>query len=300
VTQLPQFVIIGAHKSASTALADTLRQHTQVYMPAGETHHFRDPEYRSSRLGDLALLFGDSHPAKRRGIKCPDYLGQEPCAQRIASDLGLVDIIAVLRNPIDGALSNYYWRMRWGQLPVTPPEVGLRKVLQGRYVGVPKIQEILEYGRYANHWERYLRIFGPERILILLDSDLRRDPVAAQARCYSFLGLDSGFRPRLDRKSGNEGVYPIPRIRLLRAVNRFVYDNGDPLTGTLRRPKRVDQVLFLGMVVQADRYVMRPVVGNEKPVIDPGLRRKLRDFYEADIRGLEKLIDRDLTAWLEG
>jgi hypothetical protein len=41
--RFPDFVIIGAAKSASTWLHLALRQHPAVYMPGHETRFFEDP-----------------------------------------------------------------------------------------------------------------------------------------------------------------------------------------------------------------------------------------------------------------
>jgi hypothetical protein len=297
---LPDFVVIGAQKSASTALAESLRQHPDVFMPRGETHYFRDPEYAWATPEDLRRPFAGSMRASRRGIKCPDYLGQEDCADRIAAELGLVDIIVVLRNPVDRAISHYFWLMRWGQLPVESVDVGMARVLRGEYRGARYADEILDYGLYGKHLERYVKTYGEERVLVLLDSDLRAGGRSGRSRVYRFLGVDDQFEPSVARRGRNEGVYPLPRLRFLRLRNRFVYDNGNPMTGTMRRPRRADQALLNASVVLADRYLLAPVLGNAKPVLPPQVREALVNFYAEDIRRTERLIGRDLSAWLEG
>jgi hypothetical protein len=294
---LPDFVIVGAQKSASTALAENLRQHPAIFMPPGETHHFRDPEWATAAPDDVARLFDGSEGVKRRGIKCPDYLGQEACAHRLVSELGPVDIIAVLRDPVERAVSNYYWLVRWGQLPVESADHGLRKLLAGEYAGVRQAGEILEYGLYGKHLERYLQIFGEERLVVLLDSDMRHDPQRARAMVFRHLGVDEGFEPRIARRGRNEGVYSLKRLRFLRIRNRFVYDNGDPMTGKLGRPTHLWQALPNAAVVLADRYLLAPFLGNDKPPLDPDLRRLLRQYYAKDVERTESLIGRNLSAW---
>lgn len=295
---LPDFVIIGAQKSGSTVLAENLRQHPEVFMPAGETHYFKDPEYQTADPQALADLFDSSKAVRRRGIKCPDYLGQEPCAHRIASELGLVDIIAVLRDPALRAVSNYYWWMRWGQLPVEPVDIGMRRVLAGEYSAIRQVDEILEFGRYGKHLQRYLDIYGQDRLLVLLDEDLRADAQGARARVYRFLAVDEDFEPRITRRNRNEGVYPLGRLRFLRMRNRFVYDNGDPMTGKMRRPTRPLQALPNAAVVLADQYLVKPFLGNDRPPLSPQLERALREYFAEDVKKTESLIDRDLSAWL--
>jgi hypothetical protein len=293
----PDFAVVGAQKSASTALAESLRQHPDIFMPAGETHYFRDPEYATAVPGDLQRLFVGTGDVKRRGFKCPELLGQEPCAQRLASELGDVDIIAVLRNPVDRALSHYSWLVRWGQLPVEPVDEGLRKLLRGEFRGIRQADEILEFGLYGKHLERYLSVFGQDRLVVLLDSDLRRNPQDARAQVYGHLGVDEQFEPRIPRSSRNEGVYPLRRLRFLRLRNRFVFDNGDPMTGTLRRPTRPLQALPNAAIVLADRYLLAPLLGNERPPLSADVRDRLVTFYAKDVEKTEALIGRSLSEW---
>jgi hypothetical protein len=297
VSLQPDFVIVGAQKSGSTVLAENLRQHPEIFMPAGETQYFKDPEFQTAEPEDLHRLFAGSEGVRRRGIKCPDYLGQEPCARRIASQLGLVDIIAVLRDPVSRAVSNYYWWMRWGALPVEPVDVGLARVLDGEYAGIRQADEILEFGLYGKHLERYLEIYGEERVLVLLDEDLRTDGEAARRRVYGFLGVDAEFQPSIGRRSRNEGVYPLSRLTFLRLRNRFVYDNGDPMTGTMKRPNWPRQALLNAAIVLADRYVLAPIFGNDRPPLDPAVREQLVAFYAKEIEKTEAMIGRDLSEW---
>jgi hypothetical protein len=51
-------------------------------------------------------------------------------------------------------------------------------------------------------------------------------------------------------------------------------------------------------VVLADRYLLAPVFGNDRPRLDPELERLLRNFYAEDIERTEALIHRDLSAWV--
>ncbi len=196
-------------------------------------------------------------------------------------------------------MSNYYWLMRWGQLPVEPVDEGLGRLLRGEFRDIRRADEILEYGLYGKHLERYLKVFGEDRLVVLLDSDLRRDAGAVRSQVYRHLGVDEEFEPRIARRSRNEGVYPLGRLRFLRLRNRFVYDNRDPMTGTLRRPTRPLQALPNAAVVLADRYLLAPFLGNDKPPLDPGIRSRLREFYAEDVEKTEALIGRDLSGWKE-
>jgi hypothetical protein len=44
-------------------------------------------------------------------------------------------------------------------------------------------------GRYVEPLRDYLRVFGRERVLVMLHEDLRDDPDGVWRRCCSFLGI---------------------------------------------------------------------------------------------------------------
>jgi hypothetical protein len=173
----------------------------------------------------------------------------------------------------------------------------MRKLLRGEFQGVRYADDVLEYGLYGKHLQRYASVFGDGRLVVLLDSDLRRSPKEARAQVYRHLGVDENFEPRLLRRSRNEGVYPLQRLRFLRLRNRFVYDNGDPMTGTMQRPNWPRQALLNAAIVLADRYVLAPIFGNDRPPLDPAVREQLVAFYAKEIEKTEAMIGRDLSEW---
>src|SRR5690349_5454229 len=137
---LPQFLIIGAVKAATTWIADQLRARDDVFMPGPEPHYFS----RVHDRGDdwYASLFAEARAGQMIGEKSADYLADANAPARVAALLPDAILIAQLRNPVDRAYSDYCMHFRRGY-------VG-RDV--ERYLGKrPETPRFLQSGLYARH-----------------------------------------------------------------------------------------------------------------------------------------------------
>lgn len=131
--RLPDFVIIGAGKSATTWLHMALRKHPEVFLPESETPFFEDPYYCES---DLTRLFSELRNAQANatvGIKRPNYLCTPGCAVRLARHMPGALLIAMLRNPVERAVSQYFHLVRSGRLPVEDPDTVFSRYLGGQF-----------------------------------------------------------------------------------------------------------------------------------------------------------------------
>lgn len=299
MSRRPDFVVIGAQKAASSFLQSSLRRHPQMWLPAGEDPFFRDPVY------DPAGLAGFARPYSRRrelrlGMKCPDYLGRPEVPARLHRDLAVPDLIVCLRDPVQRALSAYFWWMRWGLIPIAPAEEGLRRILDGTHdAGEQVVAPILDWGRYHHHLSRYLEIFPREKLLVLLDEDLRRDAPAAIRRAHEFLGVDPDRSPpSTGGTRDNAGVYSLERLRLLNLRNRhMLHWDADRTHPTIPKPRNPLTRLYCNAIAATDRYLLARIHRDPKPVLSAELTGRLHAFYRDDLARLAGLIERDLTRW---
>ncbi len=293
--RLPDFVIIGAQKSASTFVQDALSSHPDIRMPDGETRFFEDPEYGSGDIRELAALF-DGCRQRLLGIKRPDYLGRSEVPARIREHLPAAKIVVVLRNPIERLVSAYYYYINLGFLPAIDINEAIPKLLQGDTFGNPKTGELLAYGRYATHLERYRRIFPDDQLHVLFQEDIQAEPRRQIDDVCRFLGVDPAAIRRLPPRA-NTGVYPLRRLRFLGLRNRFMYDY-HPVTGKIIRKKlNPARLLPAGAITLADRWLLARMIGNDKPVLDAMVRGRLLDYYRDEIDGTARLTGRELAAW---
>lgn len=107
---LPEFLIIGAQRSGSTFLHDTFVQETNARCSPlqKEVHYFDNKYYRG--LDWYAKFFktcDDEHQANFE--TSPYYLYHPAVPGRIQESLPDVKVIAVLRDPVERAVSQYKW-----------------------------------------------------------------------------------------------------------------------------------------------------------------------------------------------
>jgi hypothetical protein len=298
VSRRPDFVIIGAQKAASTLLMHTIRRHPDAWTPEIEQFYFRDPVYDWIDAKEFLAAYAE-RPERRLGLKCPDYLGRPEVPARLAADLDVPDLIVCLRDPVSRALSSYFWKMRWGIIPVMPAEEGLRRILDGELRDVDKsVGDVLGWGLYGEHLTRYLEHFPREKLLVLMDDELRRAPADTIDRITGFLGI-GGLEPDApSRRARNEGVYPLPRMRFLQKRSTvLLHWDADRTFHSVLPPTRPDHRLFSLAVAGIDHYVLSRVYGNARPQLSAELTTALHDYYRDDVRALESLLGLD-TGWI--
>lgn len=300
-SEVLDFVIIGAQKSASSFLRRRLDQHPAVDLAKGEVPSFEDPYYDRGAVDRLSELFGPRRPDVRRGIKRPDYLGQSAVPARLAAHVPSTKLFAVLRDPVARAVSAYFHYVRHNFIPVRPCEEGLTALLDNRLqTQYPRSAEILTYGRYGEHLGRYLDHFPREQMIIFQQERLAAEPAEVVRESYEFIGVDSSFVPGHDIQSSNSGVYDLRRLRFLRTGYRaaFVYEK-DLRT---RRPRRSNPMGsgWLAAVRVIDKLALSHLDRSRAPTLSEPLRARLRDYYAADTARLRALLGQNFPAsnWL--
>src|SRR5579875_2755378 len=197
--RIPDFFIVGHHKSGTTALYEMLRSHPQIFMPDLKEPRFFAGDLRfqfgnnaSERLPqtleEYLSLFEPATPEQRVGEASPSYLKSETAAGTIAEVQPAARIIAILREPASFVRSL--------QLQLLQEHVETEKDL-ARAVAGERItregKEVLRYSdhvRYVEQLRRYHERFAPEQVLVLIYDDFRRDNDATVRRVLRFLEVD--------------------------------------------------------------------------------------------------------------
>ena len=241
---LPNFLILGAQKSASTFIQDCLSEHPEVFMPENETPFFESPDYENGELIELESLF-DGRGERLLGIKRPAYLAKPEVPERIAQHIPDAKLVAILRNPLERSISAYYHNMRYGFIPPRNIEAGLRDIITGKYeFDYPRSGEIIEFGRYHKHLQRYTKHFGKEQILILFHEDILNDKLGEVRKTYRFLGVDESFVPKALNSRPQAVLYSLTRLRLLALRNRFTYSYSKTRTRVyLKKMNRLEALI---------------------------------------------------------
>lgn len=304
----PNFLVIGAPKAGTTSLYFYLKQHPQIYMcPIKEPDFFSwegATEGPLTTFGRIQLpryatdwkayceLFKGADSALAIGEATPAYLYHPEAPRRIKKYIPNAMMIAVLRNPIERAFSEYLMAIRDGietaRSFAEALELEEKRAAEGGWAHWYHYKRI---GLYGEQLERYYRLFSKEQIKIFLFEDLQHEPLSVVREIFVFLGVDPNFVPNLSERHNPYGVPRFPRLQawLLKPskVKRVIFT---PIRLMLPEAKRKELLLrFLR------DWNIKPM---PKPGLDPEIRRQLAEYYREDIMKLQNLIDRDLSHWL--
>ncbi|MEP6468458.1 MAG: sulfotransferase [Chloroflexota bacterium] len=293
----PDFFIVGAFKSGTTALYDYLRQHPQVFMPFHKEPLFFGDDltrrYGRMTLDQYLSLFKDAGEGQRVGEASAWYLYSHCAANEIREFRPDAQIIVMLRNPVDvmhaqhsqmlfnaaedipdfgGALEAEPMRRRGERLPSGPIRI-----------------ETLFYRqsvRFAEQVERYYDTFGRDRIHIILYDEFRDRTAEVYQSTLRFLGVDPSFTPQLAVVNANR------RVRSS-VLQRLIFQPPRTLLGAVRLLRRFP------MVHRARSALLElNSRARHRAEMDPQLRAQLIEEFAPEVRKLASLIDRDLAAWL--
>lgn len=233
--RLPNFFVVGAHKSGTTAVARFLDLHPEVFVSpvkepryfalAGDEREFTGPDDPASRFAHgteeaYRALFSGVVDESAVGEASTLYLYHPAAAENIASRIPDARVMAVLRHPVERAYSNFLHCRRDGQEPREDFLDALKDEKERIERGWGPLWHYQRRGRYAAQIRRYLESFPAERILVVTHDELERDPAGILRRMYAFLGVDAGFAPDTGRRWNAGGVpYSVTLQRALELPN---------------------------------------------------------------------------------
>ncbi|MBA3808712.1 MAG: sulfotransferase [Solirubrobacterales bacterium] len=304
--RLPDFFIVGAPKSGTTALYEMLRRHPQIFMPAGkepwffaEELHERPPprpEGTAQSLAQYAALFAEARPGQRAGEASALYLWSRTAAARIAEVCPQARMIAILREPAS------FLRSLHLQFVQTYIEVenDLAKALEleserrrgrsiPRHTYWPGALLYSDHVRYVEQLRRYEALFGRERMLVLIYDDFRADNEASVAEVLRFLEVeDSVAIPAVEAN-------PTVRARSQR-LNTLVHAvsvGRGPLSLAVKGA--IKAVVPQGARRRALGATKRRLVFSEPEPPDERLMAELRLRFRGEVEALGGYLDRDLV-----
>ena len=279
----PNFFLVGAPRSGTTAMYSLLKQHPEVYLAILKEPHFFGTDLtiqpHTIREPDLYLgLFADAGDRKCVGEGSVWYLSSTRAAQEIREFSPGAKILALLREPAEMAYSLYHLYRRTGNEDLPSFEVALAAQddrREGR--GIPErayFPEGLQYveaARAADKVERFFAAFGREQVEVVLFEDFRRDNARIYRKVLEFLEIDPGFVPELDPARAAERIREIA-VRQLRRTNPRV-----------RR--------------RMSREGIKQHASPPREPLPPELRARLRAIFRTDVARLGELLGRDLSHW---
>jgi hypothetical protein len=298
----PDFLIIGAPKAGTTALHSALAQHPEVftttpkepkYWLCGDAPppHWTGPGDAHSqqewiwRRRDYEALFRPAADRQVRGESTPFYLWSYPAHRRIAEHLPEVRLIALVRDPIDRAYSN--WMHLWSDGLESVPDFERAFALQeGRIeAGWAPFWRYRDLGLYGRQLEHLFRYVDRDRVLVVRYRDIVEEPAATVDGVCRFLGIAErhvGAIPKDNARSYAEPGWRTavfgPAVRTGAWLGQFA-------------PPQLWRALSVPLVAQLSTGRAH------RPRLSPEARSRLLPHFEEDIALLSELTGDDFSLW---
>lgn len=268
----PDFIIIGAMKSATSTLHEQLAAQPGIFMSTPkEPNFFSDDEQWRRGLPWYYGLFEPAAAGDLCGESSTHYtkLPTHPkVVERIAEHVPDAKFIYVMRHPIDRLVSHYIHE--WTQNVL---DMSLSRAIDAH-------PPLVEYSSYAMQLEPWLRTFGRERILPVFFDRLRMHSQSELERVARFIGYSGEPRWKDDLQAQNVSSQ---RMRQSRLRDLLVYAPGVSWVRRNLVPQWVrDRVKQLWMM-------------QERPSLTAEERARLEQRLDPDVARLGRWLGVELT-----
>jgi len=212
----PEFIIIGAQKAGTSSLYSWLTSHPDVLAARNkELHHF-DRHNEFEPIGPYLRSFPSELTLKALRMKrgrvvvtgeaTPYYLFHPFAPGRVHYHLPDIKLVAILRDPVERAVSHYWMQANRGLEKLTLEnalaaesdriEPELNKVERGEEPGVElQLRSYLARGHYANQLERWFDLFPRSQLRVLQFELLVADPARVYREVLDYVGVDADAAP---------------------------------------------------------------------------------------------------------
>ncbi len=296
----PNFLIIGAAKSGTTALFQYLAQHPDVFVCEPKEPHFMAfsgtaPNFQGpyddqiinrraiTQIEEYEKFFVGSGGFKAVGEGSVSTLYYAKTSIRnLQTYTPAAKLICILRNPIERAYSAYMYYLSLTREPVQSFEQAWDLEPERLNQNYHHIWHYRRMGLYSEQVAPFMQAFPAEQLKILIYDDFRREPLKVIRECCEFIGVD----PEQTYDNRPETlVSGRPRNRLIQSL----FGKPSGWKRTLRR------ILPNSLTSGLRDFVSKRNLSREP--MTQAMRTRLRDYYADDVTRLEGLIQRDLSNW---
>lgn len=286
------FFIIGAPKCGTTALAQWLSAHPDIFMPPVKEPHFYSKDLANQQAPTRAeydrLFKGATTQHKAVGEASVWYLYSKEAVSNILSEIPDAKFIVSLRNPIDMAYS-----LHRQQIVATNETIedfnkawnaqGQRK--QG--INIPRRCEdprLLLYGQICMLGMQMDLLFTTckrEQVYVAFLDDIEIDAKAVYEDILDYLKVPSDHRTSFEVVNVASQRRSMALARSIKSVNLARQRIGIPRLGT-------------GLMPLMDRLNRRKC---QQSAMNGTTRDFLKSYFEEDIQLLERVLNRQLRNW---
>lgn len=291
----PEAFLVGAPKCGTTALAHYLAEHPRIAVSLPKEPGYLADDLRglwvvADDAGYRALFAGGDRLRLDASIW---YLYSQTAAPRIAAIRPDARVVVMLRNPVMMVPSLH--RQLLNTLDEDEPDFATAWALcaaRARGERLPRkcrAPSTLLYDRVAAFGAQLKRLFShipPERVLVLFQEELKRDPAAVYARTLAFLDMPDDRRT--DFAPVNEAV-GYRNTALQQVIKRGV-PGLSAVAAPIRRALGVKSLGFREALNRVNR------AAPENTAMPAALQAEIAAAYRDDMNQLATLLRRDLAA----
>lgn len=294
----PDVFVVGAAKCGTTSMHAYLGQHPDVFVAGRkELHYYTRDLLRKNLAGpgdeytlrtiarseaDYCASFDGAADHQRIADVSPSYLYWYEVARQIEQDQPDARIIILLRDPVEKAYSQWLHQVR-AQLETLSFEDAIAAEAERAASGWSDVWYYVQSSRYHEQVGHYLKVFGSERVLVVVTEELAAEPHSVMRQVFEFLDVSPDIAVS-ETMRNRSGAVRSPRLaRLIAHPNRV---------------KRLSHVLPKSLRYRLALRMIELNTGT-KPDISDSLREALGREFAADVHALEELLERKLP-WTTG
>jgi len=295
--QLPNLLIAGAMRSGTTSAYRYLEAHPDIFMSPSKEPHFLafegcSPAFTGpgddhlnqrvcTNLEEYRALFAPGASTRYRGEASAMYLYLPAALEGMKRHHIEPFVLLFLRDPADRAASAFEYLRRQGREPLATLAEALDAEPERRALGWAPMWHYLAAGRFADQVTRWRDAVGTDNLQVVLFEDLERSPKSTFASIFERLGVDPDAP--IDYVVHNRSGAP----RSV-AVERMTRRAGPRLRKVKRALPRPVRRAF-------ERFREQNIVSHDG--VDVSTRARIVAEVADDVRRLEGIIERDLSAW---
>ncbi|OJH40967.1 sulfotransferase family protein [Cystobacter ferrugineus] len=280
----PNFFIVGAPRCATTTVYTYLKQHPDIFLSL-----LKEPLFFGSDLTPHPLaisdeaaylrLFAGAGEARVIGEGSVFYWMSKRAAEEIHAWSPEARILIMLRDPVEMMQSLHALFLRTGNEELEDfaraLEAEAARAQGQRLPARVYFPEGLQYralARFSEAVERFLRVFGEQRVHVLLFEELTSDPKRAMRGLLDFLEVDPDVPLEFDPVRAAQCIRPLV-LRQMRAASPEVLE-------------------------KLERKTARNLHhGPRGAPLPPELETRLREELRPDGERLEARLGRPLSGW---
>lgn len=181
-----------------------LAEHPEISLPKSkrEKIYLGGPNFRGEDAKQFFTYIPGGPPPV--GDASVEYFFDPKAPETVVRFARNTKVIVCLRDPVDRAVSGYYWNLRRGNLRHTNLNQAMvsaakewRKMPELKNLNPPNIlHNIVARGIYSRQLERYIQYFSPQQIFVVEYASLRSNPLDTIQNIYRFLGVSDTYKPQ--------------------------------------------------------------------------------------------------------